>query len=429
MLRKDGYHIIEKRIKIEPSNDDFIVKEQLKAKPRQLVFDIKGGDDMKKISDPGTVTFDRNQVKENADIPPKKQGYEVRIKKDGFGLWKQNLIVEPSDKPFILNAVLNVLKRRILLTVEASYPHGHNLMPVDKCLLGDTVVTADTEVKPNDYQLIVNKAAYKPVSRVEKIPPGEVPHRIHVIMDPAPRTVDLDIQYDVQPENSKIEQIVRVAGGSVDKNIKDGDSIIPNKYNLQIIAEGYEKLEEKIDVPPAEGTYPLKRMLKASPRNVILRVTTDYPPGQLITPDKVLLNGKPFGDDDKGFTNKIKPGKYSLMIDKAGYHSIKKEIFVPAGTADYIIQEQMITASRIVKYKIYNSETKQELIPDKISLGTQPVTQDSPFKPGKYRLYVRTPGYPDIVEDGHEIVPGVGPHLIERGLLAAKSRNPVRDHQ
>ena len=161
----------------------------------------------------------------------------------------------------------------------------------------------------------------------------------------------------------------------------------------------------------------MKRTLKASPRNVILRVTTDYPPGQLITPDQVLINGKPFASDDKSFSNKIKPGKYSLMITKAGYDSVKKEIFIPAGTSDYIIQEQMNAAPRIVKYKIYNSETKQELIPDKITLGTQPITQDSPFKPGKYRLYVRTPGYPDIVEGEHEIPPGVGPHLIERGLL------------
>ena len=231
MLRKDGYHIIEKRIKIEPSNDDFIVKEQFKAKPRQLVYDIKGGDALEKIVDPGSVTFDRNLVKENADIPPKKQGYEVRIKKDGFGLWKQNLIVEPSDKAFILKAILNVLKRRIVLTVEASYPHGHNLMPVDKCLLGDVVIHDDTEVKPGDYQLVVNKTAYRPVARPEKIPPGEQAHRIHVVMDPAPRTVDLDIQYDVAPENPKSN---KVSASSVAVSIKTSKTAIASSQTNTI---------------------------------------------------------------------------------------------------------------------------------------------------------------------------------------------------
>ncbi|HPY73918.1 MAG TPA: hypothetical protein PLB63_00710 [Planctomycetota bacterium] len=419
-LRKSGYQNLEKIIKIEPGHEPYVVQEQLIAKPRELRYDIKG-DNLAKIY-PDTVTFDGNAVKENTSIPAKKD-YEVQIHKKGYAIFKKAISVEPSDHPFVLDEILSPLKRTVHLVLEASFPKGKDLMPPETATLSSEKaasisIVQDIDVTPGRYNLTIIKTGYKSINDIVEIEPDDVAYRIQRIMQPKERDVQTEITYDIAPEE-KTDPIIRIESedGTINQIVKPGDKIIPNKYKVTIEADGYRPLIEDLVVPPAETAYTFKHTLNAKPRTVILDITADYPPGQKITPDKVLMNGELFSEGMVSMSKQMAPGRYSTLIEKAGYNTIQKENVIPAGTKDYIIKEQMITLPRLVTYHFFDSEKKdKELTPDQITLGTEIIGQNSSFKPGNYRLFVRIQGYPDIIED-HEIEPGVTPYHITKGLI------------
>lgn len=417
MIRKEGYHPLEKIFKIEAGTEPIVVQEQLKAKPRRLMYDIKG-DNLAKL-DPDIVSFDGNSVRENTDIPVKK-AYQIEIKKKGYNALKKSAAVEPSEKPYLLSEILSPLRRKVDLKLEASFPKGKDLMPPDTATLGKENITQDTQVKPDRYTLLITKSGYKPLNRTVDIVPDEVPYLIHEILVPKEREVRSEIDYDVNPEEPNLTHIIHVESeDGINKDVKPGDKIDPNKYKVDVTAEGYEKVTEEAMIFPSESSYTFKYTLKAKPRMVVLQITGDYPPGKPITPDKVLMNGEAFSDGMLQMSKNMKPGRYSLVIEKVGYHPCKKEILIPAGTKNFVIKEQLITMPRLVLYQLYDAEKKdKELIPDKITLGTEAITQNNSFKPGAYLFFARTQGYPDISEN-IEIEPGVEPYKIIRGLIAS----------
>lgn len=418
VIRKAGYHAIEKMLKVEAGSEPIIVQETLQAKPRQLQYEIKG-DNLAKIY-PDSVTFDGNAVKEKTDIPTKKS-YEVQIQKKGYATLKKAISVEPSDKPFILDEVLSPLKRNVHLVLEASYPKGKDLMPPESATLTPTnassiSIVQDVDVVPGQYSLSIIKAGYKSINETVDIEPSDVAYRIQRIMQPKERDVQTEITYDVDPEKS-VEPIIHITSedGTIDQDIKPGDKVLPNKYKVTVRAPGYEPLTEDVSVLPAETAYTFAHTLQASLRPVKMEITGDYPPGKALIPDKILMNGEPFAEGT--LFKQMKPGRYSTLIDKEGYNTIQKEILIPAGTDDYVVKEQMASLPRAITYRFYDSEKKEkDLIPDQITFGTEVLGQGSTFKPGTYRLYVRIQGYPDIIEQ-HEITPGVEPYHITKGLM------------
>ncbi len=416
-IRKEGFHAIEKILKVDVGNEPVVVQEQLKAKHRRLLYDIKG-DNLAKIS-PDVVTFDGTSVIENAEIPVKK-AYEVEIKKKGYGVLKKSVAILPSEQPYQLSEILSPLRRKVQLLLDATFPKGKDLLPADSAMLGKENLAQETEVKPDTYNLSISKAGYRSINRPVEVPVGEGPFILRETMSPKEREVRSEIDYDVASEQANLPQIIKIQNEEgVDREVKPGDKIDPNKYKVEVSVDGYEKVVEEAVILPSESSYTFKYTLKAKPRMVILNITADYPPGKQLTPDSVLMNGEPFSEGMVQMFKSMKPGRYSMAISKSGYNPVKKEVVIPAGSSDYVIKEQLFTMPRLVTYRLYDAEKKdKELVPDRITLASTPVTQSNSFKPGNYRLFIQTQGYPDVLED-IQIDPGVEPYKIERGLVAS----------
>ncbi len=417
LIRKDGYYPVERTLNVTPGSEAIRIKEQLKAKPRRIVYEVLG-ENFEKIY-PDVVALDRNPIRENQEVPPKK-GYEIRIEKKGYEALKESKEIPPGEEPFALKANLKTLKRLVQLTLKASFPAGKDLLPANEALIDTQTIGNDTEVKPGKHRILLTKDGYKAIDKMIDILPDDTPFKIDEIMYPKDREINLEIDYDVASENTKLINLVEVESeGNPVKQIKSGDKVEPNKYKIQISTEGYEKLTDNVIILPAETSHTLKYTLVSLPRTVIVKITSDYIPGKDINADKILLNGKPFSEK-QSLVSKVKPGRYSLQVEKAGYHPFTKDISIPAGITDYTIAVQLNTTPRLILYEFRDSEKPDKiLIPDKISLGNMPVSQqNSTFKPGKYRLMVSIQGYPELVED-LEIEPGVEPYRIERRLVAS----------
>lgn len=415
VMRKKGFKEIERDLDIKEGSEAFIVKERMEAKPRRLVYDIKG-EGFIAVKSP-MVTLDGNEIQENAYIPPKK-GYLVKINVKGYEQWAQNVPVEPDDNEFVLKAVLNAMRRRIMLTVVATFPQGLNLMPVDKATLGDVVLTPTSEVKPGDYNLTIVKSAYQPLTRQEKIEPDEVPYKIDVKLIPQPRSINLEVGYQVASIDI-VKPIVRIESedGLIRREIKNGEKIEPNIYRVEVIADGYKKISERITVEPSESVLFLKYSMAPEPRQLVVQVTADYPANKDMRPDRMSVDNNPANIGDIRSSLDIVPGKHTLVIEKAGYQMLSDDnLNVPAGIGNYEVKKTLISKARVVSYRITDAESGKELVPDIVTLDGMPVIQSKEFKPRRYQFKVEMEGYEGLTED-LEVPVGDGMYNIARQIL------------
>ena len=422
VLSKAGYYPIEKVIDVAPGSEPFIINGQFSAKPREVQFQIFGG-----IEDPNAATGDEkavfqrltdakvtvsgNEIRNGDSVPPQKVN-EFRIEREGFEVYTYEGPIEPSEDPYILKVTLKPKTRRVLLHVTASFPKGLDLMPLDTSTLGNETIQKESETKPGKYELVLGKTGYETIAKTLKIEPSEEPYRIIEIMKPKKRALNIDVTYDVPPQNSNISRTVRLKGETIafDKIVKTNDEIDPHNYRLEIVADGYERVTEAITIDPAETSYLLKKQLVSLPRQVIFRITSDYELMPNIQDYQIVVDGNPV----ESFT-KIKPGTHTLVINKAGFHSINEEFKMLAGTDDFIITKQLVSMARVVRAQITDIEDNKPITPDIITLGDSPVTGSAPFKPKRYRLVIKAQGYSTLTEDIN-IEPGATEFVIERQL-------------
>ena len=419
VLNKAGYYPIEKVIDVTPGSEPFIIKGQFNAKPREVHLEIYGGIEDPTEQGPGTikkldnvkVTIGGNEVRHGDAVPPQKVN-EFRVEREGFEVYTFEGPIEPSEDPYILKTTLRPKTRRVLLHVTASFPKGIDLMPLDTSTLGNETIQKESETKPGKYELVLGKTGYETIAKTLEIEPSEEPYRIIEIMKPKQRALTLDVTYDVPPENANISQTVRLKGETIafDKIVKTNDKIDPHNYRLEIVADGYERVTEAMTINPAETAYLLKRELVSLPRQVIFRVTSDYEMMPNLQDYQILVDGNPVDN-----ITKIKPGTHTLVINKAGFHSINDEFKLLAGTDDYVIQKQMVSMARVVRAQITDIEDNKPITPDIITLGDSPVTGSAPFKPKRYRLVIKAQGYSTLTEDIN-IEPGATEYVIERQL-------------
>ncbi|WP_372369230.1 PEGA domain-containing protein [Candidatus Uabimicrobium sp. HlEnr_7] len=417
VLNKAGYYPIEKVIDVTPGSEPFIIKGQFAAKPREVQFQIFGGiekpngeTDFTTLTD-AKVTVSGNEIRHGDSVPPKKVN-EFRVEREGFEVYTYEGPIEPSEDPYILKTTLKPKTRRVILHVTATFPKGIDLMPLDTSTLGNETIQAESSSKPGNYELVLGKTGYETIAKTLNIEPSEEPFRIIEIMKPKKRALNLDITYDVPPQNSNLARTVRLKGETIafDKVVKTNDEIDPHNYRLEVVADGYERVTEAITIDPAETSYLLKKQLVSLPRQVIFRVTSDYDMMPNLQDYQILVDGDPVEN-----ITKIKPGTHTLVINKAGFHSINDEFKLFAGTDDFVIQKQMVSMARVVRAQITDIENNNPITPDIITLGDSPVTGNAPFKPKRYRLVIKAQGYSTLTEDIN-IEPGATEYVIERQL-------------
>lgn len=423
-IRKKGYNEVEEKIKIDPGTEDFVFKKTLEAKDRLLVYDVRG-EDGKKV-DPDKVTLNETEYKENSKIAPKK-AYAIKIEKKGYEVKSINIPIEPSDEPFKLKESLSTLTREFQLLLTATFPVDQELKP-DQCTLenpstGIVVYRPGVTIKPGKYNMVIKRNAYETINREIEVQPDVVPFQLRERMSPKARPVDLQVLYDVKSEKPITPlTTIKSADDTVQKNInvaQEKMQLIPNKYYVEIAAEGYQHFKIEVIVEPGEMLFPLHYTLKAEPRGLVVSTTADYPAGLPLKPTRLLLDGKEITVDGAKSFIKVNPGEHTLTIDAEGYGSISEKVVVPAGVNDYEVKKEMTALPRAVTYKVVDAENENLVLnPDFLTLDKVSVTQNKPFKPGRYQLHCEVKGYEARMEECH-ISPAKEPYAIELKMAPA----------
>ena len=167
----------------------------------------------------------------------------------------------------------------------------------------------------------------KPYPKLSISSPSDVPFEINEIMNPKARKVNLEITYEVKPENrnSKPKAKLMQENDIQSIELQDGKKVMPNNYVLRIEMPGYEHSINQEYILPGEAPHKITCRLTASMRSVVNQITAEYPAHESIEPDEISLDGKPVGKDFK-----IKPGSHDLVILKEGYKPIRKHIEILA---------------------------------------------------------------------------------------------------
>lgn len=405
-LSKKGYYPVDKTLIIKPGEDPVYVEETFKAKPRKLTYKVEIFDDKTQTfidvtNTPNViVTLDKNPLQQGQFMPPKRS-YEARCEIPGYDVELRTFDLEPDDKEYALTFGPKPKERDVILTVYREFAgHREEILPNKATIDGKAVdnKTNRPSLKSNKtYHLSISHDGYKPINEPVDLIPGVGPYVIERLLDPKDVEIRFEVTYDVAPQNTKLEPIVQVESSTPAfmKQLVQGDKIRPNKYNVTVSAEGYETLLAKEDLQPSESGYILRYKLQASPRPVALKITTDAESEkeQKLT---VLLNAEPFSKNDNLVEN-IKPGRYSLQIEKPGYQTIKKDIFIAAGVTPHEIKEMLAAIPRPVILRMFDLDSKEALTPIQLTVGELPASNT--FKPGKYKVFAKIKHYQDMSDD------------------------------
>jgi hypothetical protein len=154
---------------------------------------------------------------------------------------------------------------------------------------------------------------------------------------------------------------------------------------------------------------------------VEIRITSDFPPDEIIDPDVILFGGQKIDS----YCVRCKPGKYELVVEHPGFVSVKETIAIPPGDESYMLEKVLISLPRVLEEKISFDVMPGEELP-KHKIFFQPVDKKTKEKeiqhgdliqPGEYFLRIRKQGY-DPLEKKWFVWPSPDPIMIREELVA-----------
>jgi len=416
-IKAEGYEPIIRTMIIEPDERKVQINEFMKSLPREVIFQINGDYQPDERLVPDEITFDGRFIRPTGEsVRPK--AYRIFIRKKGYEPISKRIIIDPKNEPYIVKETLVALPRRTQLKITASFPQNYPIPFPDTCTLTGKDVNTTESFRPGSYTLYIKHRGYRPVTRTIEITPDDEPYVIQQVLDPKEIQVNLNVSYDVEPQDPSIMFEVAMENERTKENtrIKDGDKILPESYLIKVERAGYEPDTQRQLLMPSDDNYMVERKLVASPRRVITHITAEYPDGEIVEPDEITLDNKPITKDFK-----IKPGTHDLIILKEGYLPIRKTIKILASDKDFMLSERLTTKTRLVTLEFLDSYDRRKLAPDEIYMGSEqvPANETAPLKPGEYTLRVTLKGYASI-DETVTIPVGSEPYQITKFMVAIK---------
>lgn len=412
VIQKEGYESVVKTVIVPPSESKLRLFEHLRALDRQVYFEITGDYQPDKELTPDEIGFNNRFVKLTGEtIRP--DTYRVVIRKRGYEPVSRRVTIYPSAKDYLLKETLRSLPRRVQTQILASFPKMR--IDADKCTLNGRSVKTQDSFKPGKYELKITRQGYKSITKTIEIDPSDEPFTIHAVLNPKDVEMELDITYDIAPEDATQTYICNMKNEvlGLKQTIKTGQTVKPESYLYEVIQPGYEMVSDRVLVMPREDAHKLERRLIASDRNVVSDISDEN--GNSIEPDEITIDNKPL---NKGF--KIKPGIHELVILKEGYLPIRKQVTILASDKDFILSEIVVSKTRLVTFEFRDSYTKEPIRPNQISLGKENPTNPKTvltMKPGEYSLRVIKTGYA-VINKTITIPVGTGSHIIKQLMEA-----------
>lgn len=421
-IRKTGYNPVGKTVALVPSIEYVELDETLKAIPRQVKPFIT--EDFYKqgnvSADEITLAYIQGNKVDKPRVFSDRElfrpgSYQLTVKKAGYDTIMKNIVIYPGEGPFSLPVHLYSSPRAIVCQILSDYLQDQKFIP-DDMTLGGKLLTDNSVVKPGEYKLALAKQGYEPIVKNLYIVPDPRPFIIAETMIAVPREIQFEITGDY--ELNKLLTPDEVALNN--KGTKYGDKIRPDTYRLVIRKKGYDLINDRITIEPANAPFILKKFLVSTPRPVDLVVLADFPKDKRLTPRQSTLSRKDITKDER-----FKPGMFELSIQEGGYESINKFVNIPPDDVPFPIKETLLCKPREVKIDLDRDVPPEDpQIPFMISLINQNTKEVAKVKSGdrilpeNYVLKVEQAGYePDITQ--HLILPSDEAYNVSRRLIAS----------
>ncbi len=414
-ITKKGYKTITDNIVIQPASRPYLLEKTLEALPVLVKYEIVNDFDEKPAM-PDVIILGEKMIDQKSTFTPGK--YSLKIEKLGFNPIAKEVLIEPSDQPFVIKETLVSIPREIDHFITGDYPAGERI-EVEVFALNGKDVRENTFKPSNTYQLDIQQAGYTSLKETLAIPPGEGPFRIERILITKPRLVKEKITYDVpmrdgHPENKPYKiTMAPIDKPAAEKEYKEGDMVKPGSYIMRVTKDAYEAVEIRKHIWPAEQPMVLDHQLVA--KQVMLKVNIQYDieapatlePYSVSLIDKLTQISRFVRDGGR-----VKPGSYFLDIQRPGYtFGPKQEIDIEPSEQPYLINKKLIAKPRKMSFDMVDEATKNLIPAYQILINGKPVSFNDTFLPGtNIDLVVKFRDY-KTVRKITSITPGEGPFV------------------
>ena len=127
VIKKEGYEPVIRNVIIEPDERPYFITEYLKSLPREIMFQITGDYQPDVTLTPDEVTLNGRFIKYGESVKP--DAYRVVIRKKGYDVENERIVIEPKNEPYILKKRLISTPRRVQLYLTAEFPAGLRIFP------------------------------------------------------------------------------------------------------------------------------------------------------------------------------------------------------------------------------------------------------------------------------------------------------------
>lgn len=351
IIRKTGYH--DKQVVVTVRKDGTVAeKVTLSPRPRPVRFLVADGledhwnmnlghlpviaaDEIVLRTENGPVTF------QDSLLPGH---YELEVRRDGYVPYREQItIVAGTDLDYPVPLV--PLERELVIDPQYTIP------PLDPCpdrsYLQPYLTTAENDdlihlvqngkivprqVRPGKYRLFAAKGKYLPFRQEVFVEPGSrcLKYPVHFI--PMSRTLILLIRCDYP-----VEPVLQPEFLMIDR--------------LRVTGKGLYPLERKnLNLPPEREEVWVRVDMKTLPRELIAEIMSDAE-GTALVPDLLALTkmkgDEPAGpkihlvDDGKFLDVSVKPGRYLLEIEKAGFASVREPVLIEIDEVPMTIRRRL----------------------------------------------------------------------------------------
>lgn len=422
-----GYErLVDQRIHVPPSRDDFLLTKDLVSRNRKVLLNITGTFPPGVPIEAPKVTFGDKAVVSGEEMKPLASGYQAAVEKEGYVRQVKNVVFEPSEKDFTLDLVLEARPRRVELKLDSDF-NPNVLISADKVTLatkdGGNSYDASQQVPPNLYQVKIEKAGHLPLEFEETIWPSDLPHILKKTLIAKPRPVNVTVmsQYDQRPMTPKVLQLG-------DQNLKPGFMQKPGTHVLFVDHPGYQSYKETLRIDPGDSPYEIERTLVPNKRPIKLEITYDVPPGEDFPLPPYQLRLTRGADVLRVHTgDELVPGEYHAEVTKDAYEPIRKTADIPPGEGVYDLKFELQAKTVQLLINItYDIELPPGSSPvvvtlvDNLGQG-RTVTHGNWITPGEYHLEISQPGYEfKTPKKPFRVSPRTNPHWITESLYAKR---------
>jgi len=290
--------------------------------------------------------------------------YAVNIKKDGYDIWKQMVVVE-ANKKISLTAILKGKNGAIIIESDPTnakiYIDGNNK--------GNTPVTL-TDLKPGEYTVTIKHNEYETWENSVKVQPEKDTFITAVLLKKYG-----SVFLESVPSNAKIT----LDGKEVDTTPARLNTIAHGIHLVEVIKDGYEIWRRNVKVEPGK-----EKLLTAALQLHTGSLTIKSEPTQAM----IYLDGKHVGTTPDNFAS-IVPGTHEVSVKLVGYDVWSELVNVEAGKDKVLLASlQKNTGSVMVE----SEPTKAIIYFDGNKIGETPdIIISSSI--GSHHVEVRKEGY------------------------------------